>query len=67
MESLFIAFVILLLVMFYLGLGVWVFAGLFFRASGVFWKSSWTCLRSSGLCVAVSFHSPSILISPLRR
>ncbi|MAJ03778.1 MAG: C4-dicarboxylate ABC transporter permease [Marinovum sp.] len=28
MESLFIAFVILLLVMFYLGLGVWVFAGL---------------------------------------
>ena len=28
MESLFIAFIILLLVMFYLGLGVWVFAGL---------------------------------------
>ncbi|WP_282605687.1 TRAP transporter large permease [Pelagibius sp. Alg239-R121] len=28
MESLFIAFVVLLLVMFYLGLGVWVFAGL---------------------------------------
>ncbi len=28
MESLFVAFIILLLVMFYLGLGVWVFAGL---------------------------------------
>ena len=28
MESLFIAFVVLLLLMFFLGLGVWVFAGL---------------------------------------
>ena len=28
MESLFIAFIVLLLVIFYLGLGVWVFAGL---------------------------------------
>jgi len=28
MESMFIAFIILLLVIYYLGLGVWVFAGL---------------------------------------
>ena len=28
MESLFIAFIVLLLVIYYLGLGVWVFAGL---------------------------------------
>ena len=33
MESLFIAFIILLLVMFYLGLGVWVFAGLLLVSS----------------------------------